>query len=208
MMELFLIRHAQTQGNLERRYIGRTDEALSDAGIASFCNMAYPAAQAVYVSPMLRCRQTARILYPMEELHPVEDLRECDFGSIEGKTHRELEHQPEYRAWVAAGGAMSPPGGEEIGLFKERCCAAFARIVERAFADGLMSVAIVTHGGVIMAILERFARPKRMFYEWQIGNLEGFAVEAEKTRWETRKTVTVRQKIEAGGNFGCFMQSR
>ena len=72
-IELYLIRHGMTLGNVEHRYIGRqTDEPLSEDGRqqlekrkdqwAQVCrtgDMPY-----VFVSPMLRCRQTAEILFP------------------------------------------------------------------------------------------------------------------------------------------------
>ena len=72
-IELYLIRHGMTPGNAEHRYIGRqTDEPLSEDGRqqlekrkdqwAQVCrtwDMPY-----VFVSPMLRCRQTAEILFP------------------------------------------------------------------------------------------------------------------------------------------------
>ena len=34
MIDIFFIRHGATEGNLRRRYIGRTDEPLCEAGIA------------------------------------------------------------------------------------------------------------------------------------------------------------------------------
>ena len=62
-MEIMLIRHSMTAGNLQRRYVGRTDEGLCPEGIelaeqkAQFLLMP----DIVYTSPMLRCRETAEI---------------------------------------------------------------------------------------------------------------------------------------------------
>ncbi|MEM1483786.1 histidine phosphatase family protein [Oscillospiraceae bacterium PP1C4] len=193
-MEIFLIRHAQTQGNLEHRYIGRTDEPLSDAGIACFCNLAYPAANRVYISPMLRCRQTAEILYPMEKPFVVDDFRECDFGDFENKSYNELKDQPDYQAWIDGKGAL--PGGETTQAFKLRCCEAFRKVIDQAFADGLSSAAFVVHGGTIMAILERFAQPHRDFYEWQPPNMGGWAVHIDRMTWQDGNVLSVERKIE------------
>lgn len=41
-MKLIFIRHGKTAGNLERRYIGRTDEPLCDEGIAEILEKNIP----------------------------------------------------------------------------------------------------------------------------------------------------------------------
>ena len=46
---------------------------------------AYPKVQKVYTSPLLRCRQTAEILYPDHWTQVVEGFMEYDFGEFEGK---------------------------------------------------------------------------------------------------------------------------
>lgn len=196
-MELYFIRHAQTQGNIERRYIGKTDEPLSEAGVACFCNAAYPAAGRVYASPMLRCVQTARILYPVNELNIVSDFRECDFGDFENRTYKELKDLPAYRLWIE--GKASPPGGESLKAFQNRCCAAFRDIIDRALGENLQSAAFVVHGGTIMAILERFAAPRRRLYEWQPPNMGGWAAHTDRMLWDGQNLLAVTEKIEIGG---------
>ena len=67
-MELFFIRHGETEGNLHKRYIGRTDEPLCEDGISRFVSL--PATEkwlfmeplTVVVSPMLRCLQSAALI--------------------------------------------------------------------------------------------------------------------------------------------------
>ena len=61
---IFLIRHGATPGNLEGRYIGRTDEALSAAGREDILRHQYPPVDLVFTSPMRRCRETAALIYP------------------------------------------------------------------------------------------------------------------------------------------------
>ena len=81
-MDVYLIRHGKTKGNLEGRYIGTTDEPLCEEGKQSLMQMAdakkYPAVEALFVSPMLRCRESAKILFPKQSISVVSDLRECD----------------------------------------------------------------------------------------------------------------------------------
>lgn len=61
MIDIFFIRHGATEGNLRRRYIGRTDEPLCEAGIAQVKALQKRelSVDEVFVSPLLRTRQTA-----------------------------------------------------------------------------------------------------------------------------------------------------
>lgn len=64
-MIALLVRHGQTAGNREHRYVGRTDEGLLPEAAAALSASPYRAfrPQVVYCSPLLRCRQTAEILF-------------------------------------------------------------------------------------------------------------------------------------------------
>ena len=197
-MEIFLIRHAQTLGNIEHRYIGRTDEPLSNAGIASFCDLAYPAANRIIISPMRRCIQTAKILYPMVKPVLETDLMEYDFGDFEGKNYEELKDNADYRAWIASGGTMTPPKGESMIEFKRRCCDAFIKAIDQAFLDGLSSVAFIVHGGTIMTIFERFAVPSKPFYDWQTKNLGCWSAFTSKIRWFKQRELINVKKVMMG----------
>ena len=65
MLEMALIRHSITAGNLKGRYIGsQTDEPLCQDGIALIQNFVYPFVERVYVSPMKRCVETAELIWP------------------------------------------------------------------------------------------------------------------------------------------------
>ncbi|MDR0311033.1 MAG: histidine phosphatase family protein, partial [Acidobacteriota bacterium] len=93
-MKIILVRHGKTQGNLEKRYIGKTNEPLCADGVeqaAALFKMGIPPRPDKLISsPYLRCTQTAEILYPDMAHEICDDLRECDFGTFEGKTHDEL----------------------------------------------------------------------------------------------------------------------
>ena len=90
-MKFILIRHAKTQGNIERRYIGcRTDEDLCAEGIAQLQTQHYPDADMVFASPMKRCIETAKLLYPDVPFDIIPDFRECDFGDFENRNYEEL----------------------------------------------------------------------------------------------------------------------
>ena len=92
--KLYLIRHGMTKGNLEGRFVGRTDLPLCEEGIAELKKLQeeyeYPDVQKVYSSPMARCVETADILYPNRLLQRVDNLREYDFGVFEGQLAKDL----------------------------------------------------------------------------------------------------------------------
>lgn len=170
MNHIYFIRHGATAGNLEKRYIGRTDEPLCELGVSQAKRLRAYNIQAdhVFVSPALRTRQTAAILFPQSKLEIMESLAETDFGIFEGKNAEELSDIFEYQAWVDSGCLAAIPGGESVSNFKKRCCEAFYCMMQRV-PDG-KTAAFVIHGGGIMAILEKFAWPKRDFYDYHIGN--------------------------------------
>lgn len=170
MIQLLFIRHGATVGNLEKRYIGRTDEPLCDLGITQVEELRKHnfQADALFVSPMLRTRQTAELLFPKMSYTVVKDFTETDFGLFEGKTAEELSRCPEYQMWVDSMCLDPIPQGDSIDDFKARCCTAFETIIKR-LPDHTCAVFVV-HGGVIMAILEAYMRPRKSFYDYHIGN--------------------------------------
>ena len=112
MTEIWLIRHGMTEGNRYQRYIGKTDELLCEEGKEKLKEFFYPEPEAVFVSPLVRCRETAEILFPEKRLRIIDQLAECDFGDFENKNYLELSGNPDYQAWVDSGGILPFPNGE------------------------------------------------------------------------------------------------
>lgn len=158
-------------GNLRGAYIGRTDEPLCDEGIAELEAKEFPKADIVISSPMKRCIQTADIIYPDVPILIYNDLRECDFGDFEGKNYSELNGNANYQAWIDSGGELPFPNGEAHNAFTDRCCNAFLRAVSENEGK---AIAFVVHGGTVMSVLERFAVPKKGYYDYMIKNGCGF----------------------------------
>lgn len=173
MVQVVLIRHGATAGNLQKRYIGRTDEPLTQTACEQLRAARYPSVDAVVCSPLLRCRQTAALIWPELEAVVCDDLRETDFGRFEGKNHAELDGDADYQAWLDSGGTLPFPEGEDTFAFRDRCAAAFEQMLSKPEFSG-KKVAFVVHGGTIMAVLERFSLPKSSFYDWHIANGKGF----------------------------------
>lgn len=173
-MIINFIRHGKTVGNLEKRYIGRTDELLCTEGTEEIKNNKYPSCDIVISSPMKRCIQTADIIYPDKDFIICDDLRECDFGDFEGKNYIELSENPDYQKWIDSNGTDTFPNGENPYDFRKRCTEIFLKAVRRYSNKNLT---FVVHGGTIMSVMEKFALPKRDYYGWQVKNGHGFVTE-------------------------------
>ena len=180
-MRVLLIRHLPTPGNEKRQYIGRTDEALSLAAVEKFQRQ--HGAGAKIASPLKRCVQTAKLIWPGQEIRTEPMLRECDFGQYERKTYEELKNEPEYIEWMESGGMTTFPGGEEQTEFRARCAAGAEKWIGQLLEKRADSVAFVIHGGTIMAVLEQLAEGPREFYRWQAENGGGYIAEADREEW-------------------------
>lgn len=174
-MELILLRHGATEGNLRREYIGRTDEPLAEEGRrqARALNGRLPRPELLFVSPMRRCRETAALVWPGVEQIEVPGLRESDFGRFEGKTWAELKEDPEYRAWID--GRADCPGGETRKEVSRRVLLAGEDCLRRVLEARCGTAAMVAHGGTMMELLSRYAGGD--FYEWQTPLCGGWSVE-------------------------------
>lgn len=177
--KLHLIRHGMTDGNIKGQYIGRTELPVTPEGVAELIklkeNLQYPEVQKIYSSPMLRCRQTAKIIYPEREILIVPDLIEYNFGEFEGKTANELELLPEYIEWTS-GKRPSPPGGEDNTEFTKRICVAINTIVRDMMDNDITDAAVFMHGGTIMTFLAAAALPRQSLLQWTTDNGRGYTV--------------------------------
>ena len=171
-MTINFIRHGKTAGNIERRFIGRTDEPLCEAGMEELKSIVCPDCDILISSPMKRCVQTSEILYPHKEPVLYSELRECDFGIFEGKRHAELDGDPTYMQWIANNGMEAPPGGEDVSDFRARCVRGFLKAIDDN--KTACTISIIAHGGTIMSVLERFAVPHKKFYEYITENGHGY----------------------------------
>ncbi len=192
-MRIWLIRHFQTQGNLERRYIGRSDEPILQGQNVSRSHC-YP--EQVISSPMLRCRQTANILFQREPDLICEEFREMDFGEFEGKNYEELKENPEYQKWLDSNGTIPFPEGEGQDRFLMRTRRGFETVMDRLIGQQCKEAAFVVHGGTIMAILSAYSKTEESFYHWQVSNGSGYVARAEEMDWKQgKKQLTEIEKL-------------
>jgi alpha-ribazole phosphatase/probable phosphoglycerate mutase len=145
---LVLVRHCEPEEDARGRCYGSLDVALSPAGIEHARRLAerLRPCEAVWTSPRLRARQTAEPIAP--STHVDDDLRELDFGELEGRTFDEIAAtQPElYRTWMETPTRVRFPGGESYADLKERAVRSLDRI-----GTAHEHAVVVTHGGVIRA---------------------------------------------------------
>ena len=157
MTLITLVRHGQTDWNLEGRIQGSTDIPLNDTGRAQARDAAARLAGArfdhIYASPLGRARETAVIIARELSLPAplvTVGLREHEFGDAEGLLW------DEYRERFGAR-PDDVPGAESMQQLTDRVLASLTRIdvaARRRSAPRLESVLVCTHGGVIRALLE------------------------------------------------------
>ena len=158
--KILLVRHGLTDWNYNNRFQGRTDVPLNEAGLAQAEKAArriegWPV-DVVYSSPLTRARQTADIIAARLRKNPIiiDDLMEIHFGSWEGLSFREsLEKKDDsLLKWLADPFFHTPPGAEEWDSIRQRA----ERVANFVLESGHKHVVIVSHGGIIRALLVVF----------------------------------------------------
>lgn len=201
---IHLIRHGTHNGAVEGKYIGHTDEELSKEGkeelIKLKSDFIYPDCTVVVSSPLKRCLETAKILYPNNEPAVMRGFSEYDFGEFEGLTADELSQYPEFLDWIKGGEEAFAPSGESNGEFKTRVLTDFIRLVQGLFKTGDDSCAIITHGGVIMTILSALGIPELPMHEWLTPCGCGYTVQITPYIWSKIKKFEVTAEIPLNPN--------
>ncbi len=208
-MKLLLIRHGATPGNLEKRYVGRTDESLTQESLEKLRKEAERIRElsgiplAVVTSPMKRCLETAEALFP-EHIYrevprfQVEGLSECDFGKFEYKNYLELSGNAEYQHFIDTLGREGFPGGETTEAFKARTVEAFQEVWKEISSQTEQgadrTLVFVVHGGTIMAVMEAFSEEKKSYYDWQVGNGEGVLGKMDASDGQIRNARIIKAK--------------
>lgn len=156
MTLITLVRHGQTDWNLARRIQGSTDIPLNDTGradaLAAAEALTGAAHHAIYASPLVRAQETARIIAAhlgLADPQLTRDMREREFGIGEGLLVD--EYLERFENWHVA-----PDGAETLDVVRDRALSALdeiARASRRRSAPVAESVIVVTHGGVIRALL-------------------------------------------------------
>ena len=196
---IHFIRHGSIDDTLAGKYIRTTDAPLSERGRMDLRKLdyeyKYPGTQVVFTSPLKRCTETAKILYPEQNPLVIDNLSECNFGEWEGKTADELKNDPDFEKWLAGDSSVKPPRGESNADFTRRVCKMFESIVEGLMKTGTTESVIVTHGGVIMTLLAVYGLPQAKPFEWTMDNGFGYSLRVTPVLWQRDKVCEVFQTI-------------
>jgi len=150
---LFLLRHGKT--GLSGRYIGSKDVPLSPEGISQIENLKVVFQKnridTIYTSPMLRCRQTCKILFPDVAVFCDDHLKEIDFGRWEGLTFDEISAQDAgiVNEWAINLSGFTFPEGESVAQFNSRV----QKFAVELTAKKDKNILVVCHGGVVRSLL-------------------------------------------------------
>ena len=161
-MILYLMRHGQTNWNLQGRTQGWKDTPLNDCGIKQAHNAAEKLKEfqieTIYASDLKRSKKTADIISAALDLpiHYTQKLREMNFGKAEGVKKTDLPAKFSY-IYQAFNDIKNPgrdeigyPEGETIGQVQQR----FMKFLNRLRTDGRQNVLLVTHGMLIRLFTE------------------------------------------------------
>lgn len=199
---IHLLRNMPCEGNLEGRYIGRTESPLAMSSITQLAEMKrkyqYPKAEAFYASPSTRCVDTLRLLYPRAEPEVILELAECDFGDWENKTAEELQGEPGFSQWLQNGGQTAPPGGESGLVVAQRVCMGFEMLVQNLMAQGKTSAVLVTHAGALTTILSAYGLPRAKPYDWMCAPGCGYELRITPGLWMRSRVMEVTGTLPAG----------
>ncbi len=161
MTTLYVVRHAEAEGNIYRRVHGTYDGYITKNGEAQIERLrdrfAAVKVDAVYTSDLSRTRQTATAIYEEKDIpvHFCKELREFHFGIWEDLTWGELvqDHPEQYHNWTYDPMNFQVEGSETYLSMYRRVKAKLDEIVA---AHPNETVAVVTHGTVIRALLCAF----------------------------------------------------
>jgi probable phosphoglycerate mutase len=159
MTELVLLRHGHVDWHNPERFRGRAELALSDLGHRQARAAALAIAttwkpDAVYTSPLGRCRDTAAAVAAPFHLapQPIAALADIDYGAWQGLTRDEAAARwpAEVERWFRVPHLATIPDGETLAALSARTGAALCELLRRHPAETLV---ITGHDSVNRVLL-------------------------------------------------------
>lgn len=188
-MDVYLVRHGVTRWNIEKRYMGHSNEPL----IGQELHMLNPLRSTLerisfdfcYSSDLKRCIDTFKYLLPNELVCLDFRLRELHFGDWEGLTYDNLKSDESYQEWLSDWKVKAPPNGESFIQFNGRINTFFTELHTQNHLTSINSnVLIVTHGGVIRSIMKSF-NLTNTFWELHVqhGTAYRLSLQQQRGKW-------------------------
>jgi probable phosphoglycerate mutase len=155
-----IIRHGETDWNVEKRIQGHTDIPLNAVGRAQALAMAFNAAHqrfnAIYSSDLMRATQTAQALAQREdqEVKRLPQLRERHYGVFQGITADEgaARYPAAYAHYMARDLDYDFETGESLRRFAERVADAIDWLLRHHSGQ---TIAAVSHSGLLDVVYRR-----------------------------------------------------
>lgn len=182
MLELYFVRHGETEWNRENRLQGRLNSPLTERGVKHAVLLAERLAAedfaAVISSSSNRAVETAKILLGKKEGLPFftdDRLMEIDLGDWQGKTQEEIQASDPrgYECYYHYPHLYSRPGCEGFLDVKKRL-EGFLEDLESNFTHG--NLLIVTHGMVIKVLQQLVCKGLPVERLWDPPWIEGTSV--------------------------------
>jgi broad specificity phosphatase PhoE len=159
-MNIYLIRHGQTDWNGGGRLQGNIDTNLNEIGVnqarLAGKRLANQEIGLIYCSNLARAIQTAQLMndFLQAPLTIVPELREISYGQWEGRLWEEIRREnPDFvQRWLLDRTNLPVPGGESFQDVKNRLQSVIALLQNHASP----SVAVVTHEGIIKTLICMF----------------------------------------------------
>lgn len=158
MRQLFLVRHGETQWNVEEKTQGRQDSPLTAEGIQQGKMLANYLKKfnidSIYCSPLKRAVDTGNLIREAlgVPIQYKEDLMELNFGIWEGLTAKEIEasYPTELEIWHQHPQQWEIQKGESLTIGLQRV----TRCIEEILAqDPAERILIISHGTIIKLYL-------------------------------------------------------
>ena len=161
MTRIVLIRHGETDWNVDGRYQGQADPPLNKKGWLQARQLAEQLQGAkigvLYTSPLLRAKQTADIVARHLEipLHVEPRLMEIHQGDWQTRLRAEIEslYPDLFRRWETEPWQVTPPKGEHLSQVQKRVDTAIEEILARHPGE---KVGVVAHRIPIALIKVRY----------------------------------------------------
>ena len=158
---IVLIRHGETDWNIEGRYQGQADPPLNSQGFHQAQKLASElqdiGLDILYTSPLRRTKQTANVITEILRI-PVKDearLQEIHQGDWQTRLRSEIEtlYPTLFKEWETNPWKVSPPGGEHLSDVQTRVNEAVDEIIQKNQNN---KIGLVTHRIPIALIKVRF----------------------------------------------------
>jgi broad specificity phosphatase PhoE len=177
MNEIWLLRHGETTANAEGVWQGQGPAGLSERGLRQAAAVGERLAglpfDLVVSSDLRRTMATAAVAGLAAEVDP--GFREMDVGGWEGLTQQEVrERFPDQLRALASGVDVALGGGETWAAFCSRVDAAINGLLTRLEDKG--RVLVVTHGGVVHAVVAGLLRFRTRGLPWPVEHVRNTAL--------------------------------